>query len=132
MGGGTYINLLDQIVPYLEQNGYDIELDDIRDYGQSFTFEKVDEQTFSSATWPTGHPKAGEPVILRDYQIDITNQFLSNPQCVQEVATGAGKCLAKDTLLSLSIDENTPFGKFIINKLRQEMENNVTENNNKL
>jgi superfamily II DNA or RNA helicase len=110
LGGATYINLLDQIVPYLEQNGYDIELDDIRDYGQSFTFEKVDEHTFSSATWPTGHPKAGEPVILRDYQIDITNQFLSNPQCVQEVATGAGKTLITATLSNRC----EPYGRTIV------------------
>jgi superfamily II DNA or RNA helicase len=93
LGGSTYINLLDQIIPYLEERGYDIELDDIRDYKQSFTFNSVTEQTFASHVWPTGHPKVGEPIILRDYQIEITNQFLSNPQCVQEIATGAGKTL---------------------------------------
>jgi superfamily II DNA or RNA helicase len=93
LGGSTYINLLDQIIPYLEERGYDIELDDIRDYKQSFTFNSVTEQTFASHVWPTGHPKVGEPIILRDYQIEITNQFLANPQCVQEIATGAGKTL---------------------------------------
>jgi len=93
LGGSTYINLLDKIIPYLEERGYDIELDDIRDYKQSFTFNSVTEQTFASHVWPTGHPKVGEPIILRDYQIEITNQFLSNPQCVQEIATGAGKTL---------------------------------------
>lgn len=93
LGGSTYINLLDQIIPYLEERGYDIELDDIRDYKQSFTFNSVNEQTFASHVWPTGHPKVGEPIILRDYQIEITNQFLANPQCVQEIATGAGKTL---------------------------------------
>jgi superfamily II DNA or RNA helicase len=93
LGGSTYINLLDQIIPYLEERGYDIELDDIRDYKQSFRFNSVTEQTFASHVWPTGHPKVGEPIILRDYQIEITNQFLSNPQCVQEIATGAGKTL---------------------------------------
>jgi len=93
LGGGTYINLLDQIVPYLEQRGYDIELDDIRDYNQSYTFNSVTEKTFSHHAWPVSHPKAGEPVVLRDYQIDIINQFLANQQCVQEIATGAGKTL---------------------------------------
>ena len=93
LGGGTYINLLDQIVPYLEQRGYDIELDDIRDYNQSYTFNSVTEKTFSHHVWPVSHPKAGEPVVLRDYQIDIINQFLANQQCVQEIATGAGKTL---------------------------------------
>jgi superfamily II DNA or RNA helicase len=32
-------------------------------------------------------------VVLRDYQIEIINKFLANPQCIQEVATGAGKTL---------------------------------------
>jgi superfamily II DNA or RNA helicase len=30
---------------------------------------------------------------MRDYQVNIINQFLSNPQCLQEVATGAGKTI---------------------------------------
>jgi superfamily II DNA or RNA helicase len=93
LGGSTYINLLDQIIPYLEQHGYDIELDDVRDYKQSFTFNSVTEQTFSHYVWPVGHPKQGDPVVLRDYQIEIINQFLANSQCVQEIATGAGKTL---------------------------------------
>lgn len=93
LGGSTYINLLDEIIPYLEQHGYDIELDDVRDYKQSFTFNSVTEQTFSHYVWPVGHPKQGDPVVLRDYQIEIINQFLANPQCVQEIATGAGKTL---------------------------------------
>jgi superfamily II DNA or RNA helicase len=29
--------------------------------------------------------------MLRDYQTEIINEFLANPQCIQEVATGAGK-----------------------------------------
>jgi superfamily II DNA or RNA helicase len=110
LGGSTYINLLDQIIPYLEERGYDIELDDIRDYKQSFTFNSVTEQTFASHVWPTGHPKVGEPIILRDYQIEITNQFLSNPQCVQEIATGAGKTLIT-AALSHSCEE---FGRTLV------------------
>jgi hypothetical protein len=31
---------------------------------------------------------------MRDYQVDIVNNFLANPQCLQEVATGAGKVAA--------------------------------------
>jgi superfamily II DNA or RNA helicase len=36
---------------------------------------------------------AGQPIVLRDYQVDIINKFLENPQCLQEIATGAGKTL---------------------------------------
>ena len=32
LGGSTYINLLPEILPLLDQAGYDIELDDTRDY----------------------------------------------------------------------------------------------------
>jgi len=93
LGGSTYINLLEQIIPYLEEQGYDIELNDIRDYHISFAFNQINEKTFSHCLWPIKHPKANEPIVLRDYQVEITNQFLSNPQCVQEIATGAGKTL---------------------------------------
>jgi superfamily II DNA or RNA helicase len=93
LGGSTYVNLLSDIIPYLESHGYDVELDDIRDYQTNFTFNRIDENSFSHKTWPAGHPIAGQPVKLRDYQIEIVNNFLENPQCIQEVATGAGKTL---------------------------------------
>jgi superfamily II DNA or RNA helicase len=110
LGGSTYINLLDQIIPYLEERGYDIDLDDIRDYSCSFTFNTVTEQTFSHYVWPTGHPKEGEPIVLRDYQVEITNQFLANPQCVQEIATGAGK-----TLITAALSHSCEaFGKTLV------------------
>lgn len=93
LGGTTYINLLERIIPYLEERGYDIELDDQRDYQTQFDFNKIEETTFSHKPWPVGHPQAGQPIVLRDYQVEIVNNFLSNPQCLQEVATGAGKTL---------------------------------------
>ena len=48
--------------------------------------------------WPEGHPEAGKPIILRDYQYDVINKFLENPQSLQEVATGAGKTITTATL----------------------------------
>jgi hypothetical protein len=132
LAGSTYINLLPDIVPVLDRAGYDIELEDTREYRTTFEFNRVTETTFSEYTWPVGHPKAGEPVTLRNYQVEIVNNFLANPQCIQEIATGAGKCLSGDTLLTIGIDENTPFGKFLINKLLQEQENDVTANNKNL
>lgn len=93
MGGSTYVNLLDEIIPYISSQGYDIELDDRRDYQTSFSFTQVDESTFAHKVWPKNHPMAGQPVVLRDYQIEIINTFLENPQCIQEIATGAGKTL---------------------------------------
>ena len=93
MGGSTYVNLLPEIIPILENFNYDIELDDQRDYKTTFEFEQVTENSFSHHSWPKNHPRAGESVMLRDYQVEIVNNFLANPQCLQEVATGAGKTI---------------------------------------
>ena len=93
LGGSTYTNLLAEILPYLDERGYNIELEDLRDYRTQFSFAQVTEQTFSHKVWPAKHPIAGQPVVLRDYQIEIINKFLKNPQCIQEIATGAGKTL---------------------------------------
>jgi superfamily II DNA or RNA helicase len=93
LGGSTYVNLLPEIIPILDNFNYNIELDDQRDYSTSFTFERVTEDTFAHIMWGEGHPLAGKPIKLRDYQVEIINNFLTNPQSIQEVATGAGKTI---------------------------------------
>ena len=91
LGGSTYVNLLSEIIPVLEQYNYDIDLDDQRDYRTTFEFDQVTESSYQHVLWPKGHPAEGKPMELRDYQVEIINKFLANPQCLQEVATGAGK-----------------------------------------
>lgn len=93
MGGSTYVNLLPEIIPYLDSQGYHLELEDLRDYKTQYDFEEVSETTFEHIMWPAKHPMADEPIVLRDYQVEIINKFLENPQCLQEIATGAGKTL---------------------------------------
>ena len=93
LAGSTYVNLLDNIIPFIYDKGYDIELDDQRVSHGDLKFERVTEDSFSDTLWPDKHPMAGQPVMLRDYQVEIVNNFLENPQCLQEVATGAGKTL---------------------------------------
>jgi len=93
LGGSTYTNLLPEIIPILENYNYNIELDDQRDYSTNFTFERVTEESFSHINWAEGHPMAGQPIKLRDYQVEIINNFLENPQSIQEIATGAGKTI---------------------------------------
>ena len=110
LGGSTYINLLPEIIPYLEREGYEIELEDTRAYSTSFSFNEIKETTFAEHLWPKGHPLAGEPILLRDYQLEIINNFLLNPQSVQEVATGAGKTLVT-AALSWSVQ---PYGRSIV------------------
>ena len=110
LAGSTYINLLEEILPVLDRAGYDIELDDTRDYTTTFEFAEVSESTFAHKNWPKGHPKEGTPVELRDYQISIVNNFLKNPQSLQEIATGAGKTLMT-AALSYSIEQ---YGRSIV------------------
>lgn len=110
LGGSTYTNLLPDIMPILERDGYDLEVDDQRDYPITFGFNTVTEQHWAHRAWPKGHPAAGQPVMLRDYQVDIVNNFLANPQCIQEVATGAGKTVMTATL-SAAVE---PHGRSIV------------------
>jgi superfamily II DNA or RNA helicase len=110
LGGSTYVNLLPDIIPILEKFNYDTELDDQRDYSVNFAFETVKEDTFGHVAWPAGHPMAGQPMELRDYQVEIINRFLENPQCIQEIATGAGKTVITAALSNAV----TPYGRSIV------------------
>ena len=110
LGGSTYVNLLPEILPILEKYNYDIELDDQRDYSTTFNFTPVAEDTFSDRVWPKAHPMEGQPIMMRDYQVEIVNNFLKNPQCLQEVATGAGKTIMT-AALSHSVE---PYGRSIV------------------
>ena len=110
LGGSTYTNLLPEILPILEKFDYDIELDDQRDYKTSFDFVEVTENSYADRTWPKGHPQQGQPIMLRDYQVEIINNFLTNPQCLQEVATGAGKTIMTAALS----DAVSAYGRSIV------------------
>jgi superfamily II DNA or RNA helicase len=110
LGGSTYVNLLPEIIPILEKFNYDIEVDDQRDYTTTFEFAQVTEDTYKHIAWPKGHPAAGDPMKLRDYQVEIINNFLANPQCLQEVATGAGK-----TVMTAALSDTvTAYGRSIV------------------
>ena len=110
LGGTTYINLLPDIIPYLVERGYDVEIEDTREYTTTFEFDKIKEDSFAHISWPKGHPKVGEPIMMRDYQVDIVNNFLTNPQSLQEIATGAGKTLMT-AALSASVEK---YGRSIV------------------
>jgi superfamily II DNA or RNA helicase len=109
IGGSSYFNLLDRILPTLVDEGYEIEIDDHRAV-HNFKFTEVCETTHDQTIWPKGHPAAGTPVLLRDYQVDAVNQFLNNLQCVQEISTGAGKTVMTATL-SKSVE---PYGRSLV------------------
>ncbi len=110
LSGSTYINLLPEILTHLEKENYQIDIEDTRTYSNSFNFNPITTDTFSNILWPKGHPKAGHPVTLREYQVEIINNFLTNPQSVQEVATGAGKTIMT-AALSYSVQD---YGRSIV------------------
>lgn len=110
LGGSSYINLLPEILPIVDRMGYDIEVEDRRTYRTQFEFDEFHEDTFAHVLWPKGHPDAGQPIKFRDYQVEIINNFLQNPQSIQEIATGAGKTIMT-AALSKSVE---PYGRSII------------------
>ena len=109
VGGSTFINALPFILPTLEEERYEIDIEDNRN-AWDLKFDQVTEQHFGDKSWPAGHPFEGEPVILRDYQVEIINKFLENPQSIQEIATGAGKTLMTASLSNLV----EPYGRSIV------------------
>lgn len=108
-GGLTYVNLLDEIIPLLEQYNYTFDLTDQRKHYE-LHFDKVTTDSFAHVKWPEGHNNAGEPVQLREHQVEVINNFLDNPQCLQEVATAAGKTIITAALSKLI----EPYGRSII------------------
>ena len=111
MGGRTFLNMLDEILPKLMEYGYEVtSIDDRRKTYGKFTFPQIEATSYSESKWPAGHPSEGQPIILRDYQIEIVNKFLDNPQSIQQIATGAGKTLVT-AVLSNQVE---PYGKSIV------------------
>jgi superfamily II DNA or RNA helicase len=111
IGGNGYLAHLDVILPIVEKDGYDIEVEDLR-IPRDLKFQKIGERFWADQgkTWPKGHPQEGQPIVLRDYQYDVINKFLENPQSLQEVATGAGKTITTATLSHLC----EPYGRTMV------------------
>jgi superfamily II DNA or RNA helicase len=109
VGGSTFVNALPHIIPILQEQKYEFEVEDNRNECQ-FNFSEITEEHFSDRVWPEKHPAAGQPVVLRDYQVEIINKFISNTQSIQEIATGAGKTLMTAVLSNLV----EPYGRSIV------------------
>ncbi len=111
IGGTGYLAHLDVILPIVEDAGYEIDIEDLRTHSK-IEFELITENYWADKgkTWPKGHPDAGKPIVLRDYQYDVVNKFLENTQALQEVATGAGKTITTATLSHLC----EPYGRTMV------------------
>jgi superfamily II DNA or RNA helicase len=109
IGGQTFVNLLPEILPIIESQGYDINLSDERP-PLNLAFDEIDKNHLSNKKWPIGHTHQGQPIELRDYQVEVINKFLHAPQSIQEIATGAGKTIVTATLSKLC----EPYGHTIV------------------
>lgn len=109
IGGRTYLNLLDQILPEVIDAGYTVEVNDNRIQHQ-FTFPEVTEDFHGSKVWPPGHTHAGKAITLRDYQIGAITEFTQNLQSIGCISTGAGKTILVATLSALV----EPFGRTVV------------------
>lgn len=104
LGGNGYLSQLERVLSVLSDMDVDIdELEDLRTTKQ-IVFEPVTESYWADQgkVWPKGHQQEGQPIMLRDYQVDAINTFLTNTQALQEIATGAGKTITTATLSQLA------------------------------
>ena len=97
LGGTTYLSMLEPVLLELENKNYDIDVVDQR-ISPPLEFEEISEDFWGDTCWPKGHRYEGVPIRLRDDQVVVVNNFLKNPQALQEVATGAGKTIMTATL----------------------------------
>jgi superfamily II DNA or RNA helicase len=112
IGGTGYVNHLDTIVDVLTKNN--VQIVDIEDRRHPVTldFQPITESYWADqdVRWPKGHPAEGELIMLRDYQVTAINNFLANPQSLQEIATGAGKTITTATLSHMV----EPYGRSLV------------------
>lgn len=93
VGARSYINLLDKLLPIVQEAGYEIEIEDHRIHNESFEFDLVEEDSYEHIKWPKGHPLAGQSVMIREHQVDVINSYLENPTGINIAPTGAGKTI---------------------------------------
>lgn len=110
IGARSYLNLLDILLPIVQDAGYDVEIDDKRDNSHDFEFEEIDENSYSHIKWPKGHVKEGEGITLRDHQVDVINSYLNNITGINIAPTGAGKTIIT-AILSHKVE---PYGRSIV------------------
>jgi superfamily II DNA or RNA helicase len=110
IGARSYLNLLDILLPIVQSQGYEIEVDDLRTSTHTFEFTEVDSNSYSHICWPKGHPLAGSPITLKEHQIEVINSYLNNITGINIAPTGAGKTIIT-SILSHKIE---PYGRSIV------------------
>lgn len=109
IAGRSYINVLDKLLPVVEAAGYDIDIEDER-VPRTFTFDLVEEASYSHISWPVGHQRAGQPIMIQDHQLDVINSSLQELQGVNIAPTGAGKTL----ITAILSHKCEPYGRTLV------------------
>ena len=111
LGGNTYINLLEIILPVLERHNISIELvDNRKTFG--FNIKPIDENLFSDIKFADTHFMAGKSIILREHQVEAVNKLLEEKQGILLASTSSGKTLICAALSKAIQDQ--PGGKSLI------------------
>ena len=112
IGGSGYVNHLDVVCDILQKNNVEIVAIEDNRHPIQLNFTPVTESYWADqdVRWPKGHPAAGELIMLRDYQVEAINNFLANPQSLQQIATGAGKTITTATLSHMV----EPYGRSLV------------------
>lgn len=109
LGGRTYISLLDKMLPILQDNDYTFDIVDRRQ-AYEFNLAPIDDSYLSHIKWPAGHRAEGEPIVLRDYQVQAINECINNLQGISVAPTSAGKTIITASLSKLV----EPYGRTIV------------------
>jgi superfamily II DNA or RNA helicase len=109
LGGNGYLSQLPRILEVLDKSG--VEITDVIDQRNpiDIKFPEIATDFWGDKCWPKGHRFEGQPIRLREDQVEVINKFLQNPQCLQEIATGFGKTITTATLSKLV----EPYGRSI-------------------
>jgi len=100
LGGNGYLSQLEKCLEVLASVKVSIDdVEDLRTTGK-IEFTEITNNYWANMgkVWPVGHRFAGQPITLRDDQVEVVNRFFTNTQALQEVATGAGKTIMTATL----------------------------------
>jgi superfamily II DNA or RNA helicase len=100
LGGNGYLSQLEKCLEVLASVKVSIDdVEDLRTTGK-IEFTEITNNYWADMgkVWPVGHRFAGQPITLRDDQVEVVNRFFTNTQALQEVATGAGKTIMTATL----------------------------------
>ena len=109
--GATYINLIPEIMRYVDLSKYNIIEEQSKDMKPDPDLgELIDENYMSDLTWYQGHRLEGQPIKLEEHQVRCVNSMIMNHRGLLEASTSAGKTLICGALCR----KLKPFGKVII------------------